>query len=93
MLGTSLGVWGYGLNETKIPPSWSLYSTGEKQNKQANCMLYLNIIYVRKGESSGIRSLMGEEIFVYLNSIVGTSLSKKVIYEQGLDVRVSQTNI
>lgn len=47
----------------------------------------------RKGESSGIRSLMGEEIFVYLNSIVGTSLSKKVIQEQGLHVRVSQTDI
>lgn len=47
----------------------------------------------RKGESSGIRSLMGDDIFVSLNSIVGTSLSKKVIYEQGLDVRVSQTDI
>lgn len=49
----------------------------------------------RKGERSGIKSLMGEGFFLYSNRVVGASLHKKVIFQQGLerDVRVSQTCI
>lgn len=47
----------------------------------------------RKGERSGIRSLMGEDVFIYLNIVVGADLHEKVTFEQGLErvVRVSQT--
>jgi len=46
----------------------------------------------RKGERSGIRSLMGD-VFMYSNTVVGAGLHEKVTFEQGLErvVRVNQT--
>lgn len=86
---------GQSQNKTKILSSWSLYSTGEKQKISKLFVIVEDNKCQGKEREVGSKVSWGKVFFLYSNRVVGASLHKKVIFQQGLerDVRVSQTCI